>query len=48
MMNEIPLSPTLTVHARTKGFVYYISKKHARTSLTAIMKREHFFDNFKM
>ena len=48
MMNEIPSSATLTMHVRTKGFVYYISKKHARTSLKAIMKREHFFDNFKM
>lgn len=73
MVNEIPVSPTLTVmdlpfpssrlpydsvsaynmshgfaHGNTKGFVCYISKEHARVSVTVIMKREHFFENFIM
>ena len=35
-------------HGNTKGFVCYISKEHARVSVTVIMKREHFFENFIM
>ena len=73
MVNEIPLSPTLTVmdlpcpssrlpynsgsaynmshgfaHGHTKGFVYYISREHARVSVMAIMKRENLRENLKM
>ena len=33
-------------HGHTKGFVYYISKEHARVSVMAIIKREHFLENF--
>lgn len=35
-------------HGNTKGFVCYISKEHARVSVMAIMKCEHFFENFMM
>lgn len=72
MVNEIPVSPTLTLmdlpcpssrlpndsgsaymshgfaHGNTKGFVSYISKEHARVSVMAIMKPEHFVENFMM